>query len=852
MPSNPPTSDPISPDGFAILACAASTAANSRAAVVQPRAAHSSAELAPAAGVSVLIVEDDPPSARLLAAHLRSAGCRPTVAHSAAEAEAAMEGAIPDVILCDVCLPGVDGIEFTRALRSKQSTINVPIALITSSDDSKILARGLEAGADDFLAKPVNALELRTRVRSLMRSKLLADELRGRCETILPAGAVQPAASQPEPTPGNGLPVVLIVEDCPQDRRLLEAYLTEFHFQTHVAPSVADGWELARKCRPDLIVLDLLFPDGNGYDFIARIKSDPRCSHVPMLVVSAMSDVQDRVKALELGADDFIVRGFDRLEFEARTRRLLRLKRSLDQLHTRCDQALKQAVTDSLTGLYTQGFMRDTLQQQLQLAERCGQPYSAIFADIDHFKQVNDRYGHVAGDAVLRAVATTLRDLVRQSDALVRYGGEEFVALLPHTDGNDAIAMAERMRTAVAALRIPVEGNTTVDVTMSLGVASYPADASDGQTLVQRGDAAMYLAKRCGRNRTVACGSQASASLADSRVLLIADAETSTRTLEAYLIGEGYQLLHTSDPLQAVQLSASEQPDVIIVDATVPQWFAVDVCRRLKQDPKTQCLPILMITTPAARDDKRRGIEAGVDEFISQPIDKLELATRVRALVRHKRDVAVLEDAETVVFALAQAVEDRDPLLANHMERVAELAVCLGRAVALTERNLKALWCAGRVHDIGKIAVPDAILFKQGPLSPEEFAIVREHPDKGYRLLVRLRTFGDSLPAVRFHHERLDGSGYPLGLRGKEVPLLAQILAIADVFDALTARRHYRAALAPAKAVELLREDARRGLHDPTLVETFVSDVLGTLGEACDTAAAQGDPACDTLAGQGV
>jgi diguanylate cyclase (GGDEF)-like protein len=791
-------------------------------------------------GAGVLIVEDDPRGARLLAAHLQSAGYRATVAHSADEAHTAVESALPDLILCDVCLPGTDGIELTRALRSSERTASVPIALITSSDDSKILARGLEAGADDFLSKPVNALELRTRVRSLLRSKLLADELRARGQGALPPADERPtAAPAHDLPPANEKPLAIVVEDSAQDRRLLEAYLKEFGFSTQPAESAAAGLRLARERGPDMVVLDLLLPDRSGYEFIASLKSDPQSSRVPILVVSAMSEVQDRVKALEAGADDFIVKGFERLEFEARSRRLLRLKRSLDQLNTRCDQALRQAVTDSLTGLYTHGFMRETLESQLQCAERYGTPYSAIFSDIDHFKQVNDRFGHAAGDAVLRAVAQALRGLMRQSDTLVRYGGEEFVALLPHTDGDEALVLAERMRTTVAALRVAVDGAPPIEVTMSLGVASFPADATNGEALVQRGDAAMYLAKQSGRNRTVVCGANPSAQSSGACILVADDDEANIRRLEACLLPEGYRLLRARDGVQAVEISRREALDLVIMDAVMPGLTGFDACRRIKQDPQTQELPVVLVTTSGARDDKLRGMEAGADEFITKPIDKIELVIRVRALVRRRRDSDVLDDAEKVMFAMAQAVEDRDPLSGNHMERVAEYAVALGRAVGLDERDLAALWRAARLHDIGKIAIPDAILFKPGPLTPDELAIVRDHPDKGYRLLSPLRAFGDALAAVRFHHERLDGSGYPLGLRGDDVPRLAQILAIADIYDALSARRHYRDAVPKGRAIELLRDEARRGLHDPGLVETFVAQLAERADAAHDAAPAE-------------
>ncbi len=194
-----------------------------------------------------------------------------------------------------------------------------------------------------------------------------------------------------------------IIEDAVHDRRLLEANLPAEKFEICWADNAVAGLELVRERQPDMVVLDLLLPDRDGYELISDLKNDPKCAQVPILVVSGMAQLSDRVKALEIGADDFIVKGFDRLEFDARTRRLLRLKRSLDQLNSRCDEAMRQAVTDSLTGAYTHGFMRETLQRELQLAERHGQAYSAVFIDIDFFKQINDHYGHAAGDQVLRS-----------------------------------------------------------------------------------------------------------------------------------------------------------------------------------------------------------------------------------------------------------------------------------------------------------------------------------------------------------------------------------------------------------------------------------------------------------------
>jgi len=455
----------------------------------------------------ILIVEDDPRSARMVSAHLQSAGYRVDIANLASEAQQKAETALPDLILCDVCLPDMDGIQLTSWMRQRFADANLPIALITSSDDSKILSRGLEAGADDFLAKPVNSLELRSRVRSLLRSKFMGDELRARQRASVPSSDQDASASSSrDGERKDQTPCVVVIEDSPQERRLMQAQLTELKCETRGAETAEAGMALIRECSPDLIVLDLLLPTCHGYEFIATLKKDRDCMHVPILVVSALSEVEDRVKALELGADDYITKGFERVEFEARVRRLLRLKDSLDKLNSRCNQALQKAVTDDLTGLFTAGFMRETLQSQLSYARRSEEPFSLIFGDIDHFKQVNDCHGHAAGDAVLRSVATAISQVARQSDTVARNGGEEFVVLLPHTNRAGAVLFAERMREAVAAIETQVGDGQPIKVTMSLGVATFPEDAADGESLLERGDVAMYLAKRAGRNRVIAAG----------------------------------------------------------------------------------------------------------------------------------------------------------------------------------------------------------------------------------------------------------------------------------------------------------------------------------------------------------
>jgi putative two-component system response regulator len=446
------------------------------------------------------------------------------------------------------------------------------------------------------------------------------------------------------------------------------------------------------------------------------------------------------------------------------------------------------------------------------------------------------------GDDVLRAMAEKIRNSLRRSDIAVRYGGEEFVVLLPHTDRAGGRKVAEELRCVVE--RMTVESPRLIDrqlkVTISLGVATFPGDADDGATLLERADEAMYRAKRGGRNRAVVYQADPLAGQSKPRVLIVDDDERNLRLLEAYLAKEGYQSIKARDGHEALESARRERPDLILLDGMMPRMSGFEACRRLKQERSTSLIPIVIVTALTSREDRLKGIEAGADDFLSKPIDKVELLTRMRALLRAKQSTDQLEDADTVILALARVVESRDPSTGGHVERVANYAVALGRALGLEQPQCDGLRRAGFVHDIGKICVPDAILLKPGKLTPDERRIMERHVEVGYELLRPMRTFAESLPAVRCHHERLDGSGYPQGLRGADVPLIAQIIGMVDVFDALTTDRVYRAALSREEAFAVLEDETKRGLHDPSLLETFVKLINANPAATAEQASADG------------
>jgi putative two-component system response regulator len=312
-------------------------------------------------------------------------------------------------------------------------------------------------------------------------------------------------------------------------------------------------------------------------------------------------------------------------------------------------------------------------------------------------------------------------------------------------------------------------------------------------------------------------------------VLVVDDMSANVRLLERLLVADGHTVLTAGDGLQALEIVAATPPDIILSDVRMPRCEGFELCERLKQDPKTRLIPVVLMTGSVEREDRIRAIEAGADDFLTKPVDEPELRARVRSLIRLKKYTDDLDSAESVILSLALTVEARDPYTQGHCERLAGYAVALGRRLGLPEEDLAALYRGGYLHDIGKIAIPDAILLKHGPLTPEEIGVMRQHPLIGDRLCGNLRALSRVRPIVRYHHERLDGSGYPEGLSGNAIPLLAQIISVVDVYDALTTERPYTVVRTPDGAYDELRLEAGRGWRDPAMVETFID--LGRAGE---------------------
>jgi len=312
---------------------------------------------------------------------------------------------------------------------------------------------------------------------------------------------------------------------------------------------------------------------------------------------------------------------------------------------------------------------------------------------------------------------------------------------------------------------------------------------------------------------------EAEASLA--KILVVDDEEIVVDLHKRMLEKSGYDVIVAHNGQQALDLVSAETPDLILTDVFMPEINGLDLCEELKKNEKTNLIPVIMVTAVDDYDNKIRGIETGADDFLAKPVRSRELYARVKSLLRIKTLTDNLESAETVIFSLANAIEAKDHFTKGHIDRVSTLAVNLGKHIGLGPEEIGTLEKGGALHDIGKIGVKDSILLKPGKLTAEEYEEIKKHPETGENICKPLNSLKPVLPLIKHHHERYDGSGYPCGLSGKEIPLLARIMAIVDVYDALTSNRAYRKAMTHEQAMKIFTRDTAKGIFDPDLFAGF-------------------------------
>jgi putative two-component system response regulator len=307
-----------------------------------------------------------------------------------------------------------------------------------------------------------------------------------------------------------------------------------------------------------------------------------------------------------------------------------------------------------------------------------------------------------------------------------------------------------------------------------------------------------------------------------SRVLVVDDYGPNLDGLRRLLEQQGYVVMTASNGHEALEIVANEHPDLVLTDVVMPQISGVDVCAAIKGSRDTCLTPVVLISASHERDTRLTGLGAGADDFLNKPVDPEELYTRVRSLLRLKRMTDDLESAESLFMTLGRIIEARDPSTEGHCERLASYASALGAALELDQADLDSLYRGAYLHDVGKIGIPDRILLKKGKLTRAEYELMKRHAVIGDELCETVRAFDAVRPIVRHHHERRDGRGYPDGLAGDAIPMLARIVSVVDVYDALTSDRPYRKAMTAEAAFRIMRDEARGGWCDRAMVETFI------------------------------
>ncbi|MDE1901188.1 MAG: PleD family two-component system response regulator [Alphaproteobacteria bacterium] len=451
----------------------------------------------------ILIVDDNPVNVKLLSAKLSLDYYIISTATNGVEAVDKAAREQPDLILLDVMMPEMDGFEACQRLKADPATSHIPIVMLTALSDVADRVRGLAAGADDFLGKPINDVALMARIRSLLRLKVLMDEWRLREQTaqqLSPSDALPPAA--PVDLQGSR---VLIVDDQQADGDFIDDALRPLSVTIARVGTIADAERELAARDIDLIFSSLDLQNEDGLMICPRLRANAASRHIPILLLGNPEDLPRVAKGLDLGANDYLMRPFDTQELFARARTQLRHKRNYDTLRHGFEQNMKMALVDPLTGAFNRRYLDAHMPRFLRHAAETRNSLSVQMVDIDHFKKINDTYGHAAGDAVLREVALRITNGIRPSDFMVRMGGEEFAIVMPGTFLPHAAKIAERLRQTIAGTLIPLpDGKNSVHVTVSIGISDARADLEDeANKIFERADAALYRAKQSGRNQVV-------------------------------------------------------------------------------------------------------------------------------------------------------------------------------------------------------------------------------------------------------------------------------------------------------------------------------------------------------------
>jgi two-component system, cell cycle response regulator len=448
----------------------------------------------------IMIVDDDPLNIKLLKARLPAEKYETLSASNGEQAIQIADKDLPDLILLDIMMPDLDGFTVSRMLKENPNTREIPIILVTALEGLDDKIKGLETGADEFLTKPVNTIELLSRINSLLRLKQYRERLalRSQSEKTFNHSADQLDKMDDSPLPSK----ILLVEDDEKDFHILKSFFRDLDYELEWVKTGEEALDLLMRKSFDLLLLDVLLPGVDGFEICWRIKNAKQTKDLQIILITCLPDLENKIKGIELGADDYLIKPVNRQELQARMKVLLTKKQCLDVLRRNYESALNSAVNDALTSLYNQAYFKKFFEQELKRAARQNYSVALIILDIDNFKNINDSSGHMAGDHILATLGTIIKKSVREIDLSARYGGDEFVLVLPYADQEETFQVVNRLRKAIETSSFTKgNGNSPEHLTVSMGIAFFPQQGSTPEEVIRNADLALYQAKREGKNR---------------------------------------------------------------------------------------------------------------------------------------------------------------------------------------------------------------------------------------------------------------------------------------------------------------------------------------------------------------
>lgn len=650
--------------------------------------------------------------------------------------------------------------------------------------------------------------------------------------------------------PSQDVPAtVLVVDDDDFNRVLLEALLEDQGYRIVQAEDGQQALDHVAKELPDAILLDVMMPGLDGFEVCRRLKASRRTFFIPVIMLTALADRQSRIRGLDAGADEFLHKPIDRLEVLTRLRAMLRVRALRDELDS-ADAVIVSLVKaqESKQNNRRPGHAKrvahlasgaaDLLQLPEDIREtivwgsllhdigKVALPDAVFEGDGQRSSQTQDDYPThaVIGDQLLQPLTSLdkVRPFVRHHHERLDGSG--------YPDGLSGDAFPVSLEVVAVANALDGFRHTS---SRAMAPELLQVTAHRGAFRSSTVEAVLQVAEGLPDELPSPLELLPPPRSSPHGTILIADDTAAHREIcQEHLSNAGYDVTAFTNGFELVDAIDAYDPDLLLVDVNMPEMDGEAVCRRLRDLPRYAHLPIILVTAERGPAGKENALACGADDFLLMPVDPQELLARTRALLRLRTYRQDLEAREAIVISFSQVLEAKDPYTRGHSQRVGDLARGLARRLAWNRHDAENLYVAGLLHDIGKVAVPDRILHKPGRLDADELEILRSHPRRGWDMCRHLSSVAHALPAILYHHERLDGSGYPEGLAGDAIPIQARIMGVADAFDALTSDRPYRARLAMGRAFAILRQETEAGMWDPEVLqalEGLAED--GTLGQ---------------------